>query len=72
MFMKPSISCCKIPSPSFLVAKRCTLPRRDNASLTCAGATLLFVNVQEISFSSKSEIPNLSLLFQEYVLKEKE
>ena len=31
MFMMPSVACC---NPSFCIAKRCTLSRRDNASLT--------------------------------------
>ena len=55
MFVIPSIACCKLPSPSFWIAKRCTLSKRDNASLTWTGSLLLFVNVQEISFSSKSQ-----------------
>ena len=55
MFMIPSIACCKLSSPSFWIAKRCTLSRRDNASLTWTGSILLFVNVQEISFYSKSQ-----------------
>ena len=55
MFMIPSIACCKFPSPSFWIAKRCTLSRRDNASLTWTGSILLFANVQEISFYSKSQ-----------------
>ena len=55
MFMIPSIVCCKLPTLSFWIAKRCTLSRRDNASLTWRGSVLLFVNVQEISFSYKSQ-----------------
>ena len=55
MFMIRSIACCKLPSPLFWIAKRCTLSRRDNASLTWTGSILQFVNVQEISFSSKSQ-----------------
>ena len=51
MFMIPSIACCKLPSPSFWIVKRCTLSRRDNASLAWTGSILLFVNFQEISFS---------------------
>ena len=31
MFMIPSVACC---NPSLCIAKRCTLSRRDNASLT--------------------------------------
>ena len=31
MFMIPSIACCKLSSPSFWIAKRCTLSRRDDA-----------------------------------------
>ena len=50
MFMMPSTACCKHPPPSFWIAKRCTLSRSDNASLTWTGSILLFVNVQEISF----------------------
>ena len=64
MFIIPSITCCKLPFPLFWIVKRCTLSRRDNASLTWAGSILLFVNVQEISFSPKSQ--------QKSVLKEKE
>ena len=45
MFMIPSAACC---NPSFWIAKRCTLSRRDNASLTWTDSILLFVNVQEI------------------------
>ena len=64
MFMIPSIACCKLPSPMFWRAKRCTLSKRDDASLTWTRSILLFFNVQEI------------FLFQitalEYVLKEKE
>ena len=56
MFMIPSIACCKLPSYSFWIAKRCSLERRDYASLTWTGSILLSVNVQEISFSSKSQI----------------
>ena len=55
MFMIPSIACCKLPSPSFWIAKRCTLSRMDNASLIGTGSILLFVNAQEISFSFKSQ-----------------
>ena len=55
MFMISSIACFKLPSPLFWIAKRCTLSGRDNASLTWTGSVLLFVNVQEISFSSKSQ-----------------
>ena len=55
MFMIPSIAHCKYPSPSFWIPKRCTLSRRNNASLTCTGFILLFFNVQEIYFSSKSQ-----------------
>ena len=33
MFMIPSIECCKLPSLSFWIAKRCTLSRKDNGSL---------------------------------------
>ena len=55
MFMIPSIACCKLPSLLFWRAKRCTLSRRDNVSLTWTDSILLFVNVQEISFSSKSQ-----------------
>ena len=55
MFMIPSIAYCKYPSPSFWIPKRCTLSRRNNASLTCTGFILLFFNVQEIYFSSKSQ-----------------
>ena len=53
MFMTPSIAYCELPSPSFCMEKRCTLSRRDNASLTWTGSILLFVNIQEIFFSSK-------------------
>ena len=53
MFMIPSIPCYKLPPPLFWIAKRCTLSKRNNASLTWTGFILLFVNnVQEISFSS--------------------
>ena len=55
MFMTPSTACCKLPSPSFWIAKRCTLSRRDNASFTQTGSILLFANVQEIPFFSKSQ-----------------
>ena len=55
MFMILSIEYCKLPSPSFWIPKRCTLSRRDNASLVWTGSNLLFLNVQEISFSSKSQ-----------------
>ena len=51
MFMIPSVTCCKLPPPSFWIVKRCTLSRRDNASLAWTGSILLFVNFQEISFS---------------------
>ena len=34
MFMTPSIASCKLPSPSFWIAKRCTLSRMNNASDT--------------------------------------
>ena len=33
MFMIRSVACCKLPSPSFWIAKRCTLLRKY-ASLT--------------------------------------
>ena len=56
MFMIPSTAC-KLPSPSFWIAKRCTLSRRGNASLTRTGFILLFVNVQKITFFS----PNHSI-----------
>ena len=55
MFMIPFTAYWKLQSPSFWIPKRCTLSRRDNAYLTWAGSILLFVNVQEISFSSKSQ-----------------
>ena len=48
----PRLSC-KRPSPSLWIPKRGTLPRRDKASLACTGSILPFVNVQEVSFSSK-------------------
>ena len=51
-FRMPSIACCKLPSPSFWIAKRYTLSRRGNASLTWTGSILLFVNVQENPVSS--------------------
>ena len=54
-FMIPSIACCKLPSPLFWRAKRCTLSRRGNASLTWTGSIILFVNVQENPVSSKSQ-----------------
>ena len=54
-FMISSMARCKRPSPLLWIAKRCTLSRRDNASLAMADSILLFVNVQEISFSSKSQ-----------------
>ena len=38
----------------FMIPWRCTLSEKGNASLTWTGSILLFVNVQEISFSSKS------------------
>ena len=49
----PSIAYWKLLSPSFWIADRCTLSRKNNAFLTWAGSILLFVNVQKISFSSK-------------------
>ena len=54
MFMIPSVACCKIPSSSFWIVKRCTLLRKY-ASLTWKASILLFVNVQETSLSSKSQ-----------------
>ena len=56
MFMIPSVACC---NPSFWIAKRCTLSRRDNASLTQTGSILLFANVQETSSSSKSQYKSM-------------
>ena len=53
MFMIPSIVCYKPPSPSFWLAKRCTLPRSDNASLIWTGSILLFDNFQKNSYFSK-------------------
>ena len=61
MFMIPSIACCNLPSPSFWIARRCTLSRRDDASLTWTGSILLFIHVQEISFSSKSQLKSMCL-----------
>ena len=49
--MIPSIACCKIPSLSFWIAKRCTLSRRDNDSLAWTGSILLLVNVQNPNHS---------------------
>ena len=57
VFMIPSIAGCRLPSPSFWIAKRCTLSRRNNGSLTWTDSILLFANVQEISFCSKSGLP---------------
>ena len=54
-FMIPSTAYCKLPSPSFWIPKRCTLSRKDNASLTWTGFILLLVNLEEIFFSSKSQ-----------------
>ena len=48
----PRLSC-KRPSPSLWIPKWGTLPRRDKASLAWPGSILPFVNVQEVSFSSK-------------------
>ena len=59
-FMIPSIACCKLPSPSFWIAKRFTLSRRVNASLTYTGSILLFVNVQENPVCSKSQYKSMS------------
>ena len=59
MFMIPSIACCKLASPSFWIVERCTLSRKDNASLTWTSYILLFVNIQETSFSSKSQHKNM-------------
>ena len=56
MFMTRSIACCKLPSPLLWIEKRCNLSRRDHAFLPWTGSNLLFVNVQEISFSSKSQL----------------
>ena len=53
MFIIPSVACCKLPSPSFWIAKRCTLSRRGNASLKRKGSILIFVYAPEISFASK-------------------
>ena len=55
MFMIPSITCCKLPSPWFWIAERFTLSRMDDAYLTWTCSIPLFVNVQEIAFSSKSQ-----------------
>ena len=55
MFMIPSIAYCKLPSLLPWIPKRYILSRRDNASLTWTGSILLFVNIQEISFSSSSQ-----------------
>ena len=55
MFMITLITCCKLPSPSFYIAKSCTILRRNNASLTWTDSILLFFNVQETSFPSKSQ-----------------
>ena len=52
--MIPSVACCKLPSPSFWIAKRCSLLRKY-ASLTWKASILLFVDVQETSLSSKSQ-----------------
>ena len=38
----------------FMILWRCTLSGKDNVFLTWTGSILLFVNVQKISFSSKS------------------
>ena len=47
MFMIPLIACCKLPSPSFSIEKKCTLSRRDNVSVTWTGSIVLFANAQE-------------------------
>ena len=52
--MLSSIARCKLLSPSFKVAKRCTLSRRDNASLTVI--TLDELVSFESSSSSKLEL----------------
>ena len=47
IFRIHSVACCKLPCPSFWIVKRCTLSRRDNASLTWTGSILLFVNIKK-------------------------
>ena len=37
MLVIPSIACCKLPSTTFWITKKCTLSKRDNASLTWSG-----------------------------------
>ena len=59
MFMTPSIACCKLLSPSFWIAKMCTFSGRDNALLPWTGFILLFVNVPEISLSSKPQYKSM-------------
>lgn len=57
MFMIPSITCCKPPSPSFIsfcITKRCTLSIMENISLTWTGSYLLLVNVQFLSLPNHS------------------
>ena len=54
-FMISSIARFKRPSPSLWIAKRCILSRGDNASLAWKSSILPLVNVQEISFYSKSQ-----------------
>ena len=54
--MIPSIACYKLPSPSFWIAKRCTLSKRDNAFLTWTGSILLF-----LMFKKFLSLPNHSI-----------